>query len=211
MARSRRSKSPGAQVKDDPRLANSTSDYVFAVTMFVVTAVIPWYFELPLAFDVNSPDFNPLIFVPVVFAGIGALMLARTGLSGIRARKFGSATLFPASAQLGHPYRPTVRTQTDLETTGDFVFLLKCIRKVRSSDDFEGKSSDRTVWKSTESSPAGSRSSIGVSVIFHIPSGLPHSQSVGKSADSSNVRWVLTVTAPVRGVNFRQDFTVTVR
>ena len=196
----------------DPRLTNATSDYVFSALMFLVAAVTPWYFELPLNFDVNSPDFNPLIFVPVVFAGIGAVMLTRTWLGVARAGKFGNATLSPAAAGRGEIFRPVMRTRTDIETTGDFVLTLKCIRRSHGGDEYEGgSSSDKVLWKHAETCPAGTRSSIGVAAVFTIPRDAQPTRGPEPGTGSGGTRWVLTVTAPVRGVNFRQDFPITVR
>lgn len=194
----------------DRRLVNASSDYIFSAVMFLIAAVTPWYFELPLNFNVNSPDFNPLIFLPVVFAGIGAIMLARTVLGVVRAGKFGNATLSPTSASRGEIFKPTMRSERDIATTGDFVLTLKCIRRSSGGDEFEGgTSSDKVLWKHSERCPASPRSGSGVTAAFQIPrDALP---SHGRDPSSGSVRWELTVTAPTKGVNFRQDFPITVR
>ena len=197
----------------DRRLVNASSDYIFSALMFLIAAVTPWYFELPLIFDVNSPDFNPLIFVPVVFAGIGAIMLTRTWLGVVRAGKFGNATLSPASARRGEIFRPVMLSKSDIATTGDYVLTLKCIRRISGGDEYDGggSSRDQVLWKHSETCPAGTRSSIGVAAVFHVPRDAQPTRGPDKGTSSGNVRWELTVTAPVRGVNFRQDFPVTIR
>jgi len=203
-----------AQAADnpDPRVANASSDYIFSAVMLLIAAVMPWYFELPLVFDVYSPDFNPLIFVPVVFAGVGVVMLTRTALGVVRAGKFGNATLSPTSVRRGGMFRPVMLTKVDVETTGDFVLTLKCIRRAGGGDDFEGgSSSDKVLWKHAETAPAATRSTIGVAAVFQIPNDAQPTRGPDKGTNFSSVRWVLTITAPVRGVNFRQDFNITVR
>lgn len=212
MASSRRPKSPTGEPKPDPRLTNASSDYIFAAAMFVLAIALPWYFELPLVFDITSPDFNPLIFVPIVFAGIGAIMLSRTFLGVKRAEKFGNATLSPNGASRGQLFRPVMLTKADIATTGDFVLTLKCIRRSSGGDEFDGRgsSTDNVLWKHAETCPGSTRSTVGVSAMFRIPSDLPRTGQE-KGPNTANVRWELTVMAPVRGVNFRQDFPITVR
>jgi len=212
----KRKTDPAAEADErraDPRLANASSDYIFSAVMFLIAAVTPWYFELPLNFDIYSPDFNPLIFVPVVFAGIGAIMLTRTWLGVVRAGKFGNATLSPASARRGEIFRPVMLSKSDIATTGDYVLTLKCIRRVSGGDEYDGggSSRDKVLWKHAETCPASARASVGVAAVFHIPRDAQPTRGPDKGTSSGNVRWELTVTAPVRGVNFRQDFPITVR
>jgi len=198
--------------KPDPRVVNASSDYIFSAVMFLIAVLVPWYFELPLVFDIYSPDFNPLIFVPVVFAGVGVVMLTRTVLGVVRAGKFGNATLSPTAARRGEIFRPVMLTKVDIDTTGDFVLTLKCIRRAGGGDEYEGgSSSDKVLWKHAEICPAATRSRIGVAAVFQIPHDAQPTRGPDKGTNYGNVRWVLTVTAPVRGVNFRQDFNVTVR
>ena len=213
-ARRKVHKDNGAQAGDnpDPRGANASPDYIFSAVMLLIAASMPWYFELPLIFDVYSPDFNPLIFVPVVFAGVGVVMLTRTVLGVVGAGKFGNATLSPTLARRGGIFRPVMLTKVDIETTGDFVLTLKCIRRAGGGDDYDGgSSSDKVLWKHAETCPASTRSRIGVAAVFQIPNDAQPTRGPDKGTNSGSVRWILTVTAPVRGVNFRQDFNVTVR
>jgi hypothetical protein len=180
--------------------------------MFVIAIAMPWYFEIPLIFDITSRDFNPLIVASAVFAGVGAIMLMRTFLGVARAGKFGNASLSPNGASRGQLFRPVMLTKVDIETIGDFVLTLKCIRRSRGGDDFDsrGSSTDKVLWKHAENCPGSTRSSVGVSAMFRIPSDVPRTGQE-EEPNATNVRWELTVTAPVRGVNFRQDFPITVR
>lgn len=206
-----RSQKPAGESLETVRAANASSEFYFAGAMFVIAALIPWYFELPLNFDITDPEFNPLVFVPVVFAAIGTISLLRTGLTTLRARKFGSATLSPTVAQRGELFRPVMRTSSDVETTGDFVFVLKCIRTVVSGDDFEGHKADKVLWKHSETAPASTRSSQGVPVMFRVPSDMPPTRGPDKATNGGNVRWVVSVTVPTRGVNFYAEFIISVR
>src|SRR5436190_2227413 len=65
MAR-RRSQQPAAAQPPvvDANAANASSGYFFAGAMLLTAVLIPWYFELPLNFNVTDREFNPLVFVP---------------------------------------------------------------------------------------------------------------------------------------------------
>lgn len=206
---SKRSQIPEREPNDIGNAAGASSEFYFAGFMLVIAVLTPWYFELPINFNIMDREFNPLIFLPVIFAGIGIISLTRSVFAKARAGKFGSATVSPSAAQRGQLFRPTLRTTIDIETTGDFVFVLKCIRKTRSGDDFDGRSGEKVVWKHTVTSPAA-RSSQGVPASFRIPADMPRS-GPEKGVNAATIRWVLSVTAPVRGVNFYAAFPIDVR
>lgn len=170
-----------------------------------------WYFELPLVFDITAPDFNPLTFLPVVLAAIGAVLLVRATRATIRKKKFGWSTLAPPTARVGGLYRGTLVTSRDIEPTGDFKVTLKCLKRTLSKSDSEGRSrsTDKVLHKQVTSIPAGGKSSLGLPVEFMIPGGLPRSGSTKKDPDGQ-VRWVVTISAPTRGVNYQATFAIQV-
>lgn len=211
MASNRKTGQTGSRRAADKSAANTSSDAIFGVVMLGAAALLPWYFELPLNFDPWSPDFNPLIFAPVVLAFVGVTMLVKTTRSRLRGQKFGDATLAPDGGRRGGGFRPTVRTDIDVAATGDFVFELKCIRRMRASDDFEGKTSDKVLWKQATTSPADGRSSQGVTANFVIPGDVLPTGTSSTGGKTGTVRWLLTVSAPARGVNFHAEFPVTIR
>ncbi|MBA1140179.1 hypothetical protein [Mesorhizobium neociceri] len=96
MAR-RRSQQPAAAQPPEPAVdanaATASSGYFFAGAMLLIAILIPWYFELPLNFNVTDGEFNPLVFVPVVFAVIGLYSLPKAIRDTLRVREFGATTL----------------------------------------------------------------------------------------------------------------------
>lgn len=195
----------------DTSAVNETNDYMLGAVLLVVAVLVTWYFEIPLIFDLWSPDFNPLIVMMIVLGGVGVAALARAVRATIRVRKFGTSTLAPPIARVGGLYRGTLRTSRDLSPSGDYQVTLKCMRRYRSRSDSDGKSnsSERVVHKERKTIPAGGQSSLGLPVEFMIPNGLPRSGSTKKDPDGQ-VRWVLTVTAPMRGVNYYAKFAIQV-
>lgn len=189
---------------------NGSSEYIFAATLIAAALAMPWYFELPLNFDVNAPDFNPLIFFPIILGGIGLVVLFRTVRATLQARQVGTAILATPTARIGASYEAVIRTAADVQAKGDFTGTLRCMRKTRNSDDFESRSVEKVVWQQRVAAPMTLRSSQGIPLRFLIDPGLPRSGS-GKKGDDAHFRWVLIVTAPTRGLNFRAEFGVEVR
>jgi hypothetical protein len=103
----------------DANAANAFSDFLLAVTLWIFGGGLIWYFELPLNFDVTDREFNPLVFVPVLFGVIGAYQLVRAGLRTRRNRKFGASTLEVGAARRGHKLTGLLCTTVDLAPIGD--------------------------------------------------------------------------------------------
>ena len=70
--------------------------------------------ELPLNFNVNDREFNPLVFVPVVFAAIGLYALLKAIRDTLRVRKFGATTLEAGPAKPGGRFEGRLRTSDPL-------------------------------------------------------------------------------------------------
>ncbi|MEP6565169.1 MAG: hypothetical protein ABJB10_08510 [Mesorhizobium sp.] len=204
----------------DANAANASSGYFFAGAMVLIAVLIPWYFELPLNFNVTDREFNPLVFVPVVFAAIGLYALPKAIRDTLRVRKFGTTTLLAGTANPGMRFEGLLRSSRDLAAAGDYIVLLRCIRTYRVGgplvNAMAGDKStykDELKWQEKIVVPRGSvRSSAGIPFAFAIPAdALP---SVGPPIfehQHGNVRWILTVTAPMPGVDYYAVFAVAMR
>ena len=115
----------------DANAANASSGYFLAGGMGLIGILIPWYFELPLNFDVTDREFNPLIFIPVVFLVIAFYALLKAIRDTLRVRKFGTTTLIAGTAVPGGRFEGAVRSSRDLTPNGDYTVQLKCIRTYR--------------------------------------------------------------------------------
>ncbi len=223
MAR-RRSQQPAAAQPPAPvvdaNAANASSGYFFAGAMVLIAVLIPWYFELPLNFNVNDREFNPLVFVPVVFAVIGLYALLKAIRDTLRVRKFGATTLEAGPAKPGGRFEGRLRSGRDLAPSGDYVVKLRCIRTYRVGGPAVNTiAGDKSTYKEElryEEKlvvPRGSvQSSVGIPFAFAIPAdALPSNGPPVYERQHGNVRWILTVTAPMPGVDYYAVFAIDMR
>ena len=222
MGGKRNRREPAAQTPSpmtDANAPNASSGYFFAGGMALIGISIVWYFELPLNFDVTDRDFNPLIFVPVLFVLIALYALLKAIRDTLRVRKFGVTTLVAGPAMAGRRFEGSLRSSRDLAPDGDYTVLLRCIRTYRvggpvvSSGTQRSTYKDELRWQETVVVPCASiRSSAGIPFAFQIPAdalaskGPPVYERV-----HGNVRWILTVSAPMRGLNYHAVFAIDMR
>ncbi|TIQ35464.1 MAG: hypothetical protein E5X48_13935 [Mesorhizobium sp.] len=199
----------------DANSANAFSGYFFAGTMCLIGILIVWYFELPLNFDVTDREFNPLIFVPILFMLIALYSLLKAIRDTLRVRKFGTTTLVCGTAIAGRRFEGSLRSSRDLAPGGDYRVQLRCIRTYRVGGPVvvttqKSTYKDELRWQETVVVPSASiRSSAGISFAFEIPpdalasKGPPIYEQV-----HGNVRWILTVSAPMRGLDYYAAFAI---
>ncbi|RWA76843.1 MAG: hypothetical protein EOQ28_03945 [Mesorhizobium sp.] len=200
----------------DANAANASSGYFFAGGMGLIGILIVWYFELPFNFDVTDREFNPLIFVPAVFILIGFYSLLKAVRDTWRVRKFGATTLVAGPAMAGRRFEGSLRSSRDLAPDGDYTVQLRCIRTYRVGGPIVTSGSQRSTykeelrWQEAVIVPCASvRSSTGVPFAFQIPpdalasKGPPIYERV-----HGNVRWILTITAPMPGLNYYAAFVI---
>ncbi|TGS09212.1 hypothetical protein EN852_031655 [Mesorhizobium sp. M2E.F.Ca.ET.209.01.1.1] len=201
----------------DANAANASSGYFLAAGMGLIGILIPWYFELPLNFDVTDREFNPLIFIPVVFLVIAFYALLKAIRDTLRVRKFGTTTLIAGTAVPGGRFEGAVRSSRDLTPNGDYTVQLKCIRTYRvggpvvnASGTQKSTYKDDLKWRETIVVPSTSvRSSTGIPFAFQIPpDALPSRGPPIYERVHGNVRWILTVSAPMQGLNYYAVFAI---
>ncbi|TGP52635.1 hypothetical protein EN802_15035 [bacterium M00.F.Ca.ET.159.01.1.1] len=201
----------------DANAANASSGYFFAGGMGLIGILIVWYFELPLNFDVTDREFNPLVFIPVVFVLIAFYALLKAIRDTLRVRKFGTTTLIAGTAVPGGRFEGTVRSSHDLAPSGDYTVQLKCIRTYRvggpvanTSGTQKSTYKEELKWRETIIVPSKSiRSSAGIPFAFQVPpDALPSKGPPIYERVHGNVRWILTVSAPMRGLNYYAVFAI---
>ncbi|RWB53701.1 hypothetical protein [Mesorhizobium sp.] len=204
----------------DANAANASSGYFFAGGMGLIGILIVWWFELPLNFDVTDREFNPLIFIPVVFVLIALYSLLKAIRDTLRVRKFGTTTLVAGPAMAGRRFEGSVRSSRDLAPDGDYTVQLKCIRTYRVGGPIvntggtqKSTYKDELKWQETIAVPCASiRSSAGIPFAFQIPPEALASKGppIYERVDG-NVRWILTVSAPMRGLDYYAVFAIDMR
>lgn len=200
---------PDTRRIDDATPFHATTDGTMAALSLAAAAGMMWWFEMPLDFDVNSPSFNPAVFLPVALVLYGIVQ----GVKYLRARSTGQrfgASVFEMQGQavaIGGTLRGQVKTSRDLAAPGGFRLRLRCIEEVRYSDQAGGgptdRRADRIRWEATDTvQTAGSRSP-GVPVRFDIPA-----SAIAEVVESHRVRWTLEVEATVDGARYEALFGV---
>lgn len=138
---------------DNPRDAAMGHGFMavgWAVAFGFIASYLPW----PWTVDINSPDFNPMIALPIIMAGLSALETFRTVRAVQRHRRFGAATLELADArpQLGGRLKGVVRTAHPLNPTANYRVRVLCVDVHEFRNTTEGsnspyRNSDFVVWK----------------------------------------------------------------
>ncbi|MCC7177700.1 MAG: hypothetical protein IT177_04845 [Acidobacteria bacterium] len=169
------------QTGEDSTSEQAATHWFMAALLGMAAAAIPLYFDMRWIFDVDSPEFNPIVAVPLLLAAVALYYAALGTLGTMRRRRFGSSVLEiegPGVARLGRPLRGRVRTGTALRPTGDYRLALQCLdtHAFRSSSS-EPISRDRefVVWEQVLTvAPEGLDATQGIPFTFELP------ESVGK-------------------------------
>ena len=154
------------------------------------TAFISSYMPWPWVFDIEDPDFNPLIVLPLMSMAVSGYYLFHAVRWTIRLKRFGSATMElkgGGSVVLGRKLEGVVRTPRPLQPQGPYRFVLQCIDTHEFLDESDAatrphKVQNFTVWKHDLEVPAaGIDSTRGIPFSFQLPA------SVGPGPAASRV------------------------
>lgn len=188
-------------IEKDQAGADLVGQLGFAVVLLVLLILQQVYLPIGWEFDLRSPDFNPLIALPLLMIGLLAWSLAKAGLNALHLRRFGAVTMelfVRAPLAQGEVCRGRVRTEQSLKFTGDCHITLRCLEGYRDREIGEAhQTTDRmvytTAWEETQTVPAaGADSSTGLAFEFRlpvreplkpfieapVPGGRPHSRSM---------------------------------
>jgi hypothetical protein len=162
---------------DHPRDA-VVSHGILAVGCAVATGFVSSYLPWPWVFDIDSPDFNPIIVLPLLLGGTTVWETVKAVRAELRHRRFGAATLELAGhgrLRLGGKVNGVVRTARPLSPTGSYRIRLRCVDTHEFSDSRDGASSpyrdsDFVVWEREQERPAEAVDPIrGIPFEFQLP------------------------------------------
>jgi hypothetical protein len=199
---------------------NAWFNLITALIFWVLAILAAWWmhsgYGICFTLNINSRDFCPVIFVPVVFILIGLFFSGRALLDGLRVRKYGRTTLEAGEVFLGGSLTGTIRTTYDLEPLGDYTLRLRCIETVGSGSvsDKNYHHIDELRWEGLGTVKHDSvHSSQGIPVDIPIPEGSGALVTVPGSeiGTATGVRWVLEIRAPLRGLDYYALFLIIVR
>jgi hypothetical protein len=177
--------------------------------LFIVLAAGAYaYFRPPLDFDFNSRDFNPFVFVPLVFLAIALSSLVPAVRGTLIGRKFGK-TVFAMEGddvELGGTLKGVIRCSVDLAPAADYVVTVQCVDTITttSGSDLKQHTHDRVHWEATRKTDAKSVSAKqGIPVEFRIPE---TALAIGDPRAKGAVRWVLDIKAEMPGTDYAAIF-----
>ena len=200
--------------------ANAELNLTTMVVVWILAVLAVWWmragYGVRFVFDVHSRNFNPVIFMPILFAALGAFWGARGLLDAFRVWRFGTTVLEAELPFLGGSLKGTIRTDRELSPTGDYTIRLRCIETVQTGSlaARNVRYVDEPRWEGGRIVARGTvRSTTGIPFEIEIPKGvgaLP-SRPGSELRTAEGVRWVLEIFAPLRGLNYYALFLVIVR
>jgi len=105
-----------------------------AVILFVMLVLQQIFLPIGWEFDMNSPEFNPLVFLPLLLISTIMWNLGKGAILWSRLRRFGTATMelhgrtFPVP---GGICRGVVYTAGPIAAEGDFQLTMSCVEAYR--------------------------------------------------------------------------------
>ncbi len=196
--------SPRPNEIEDGTPSNASTRWFMAGLFIVLAAGAYAYFRPPLNFDFNSRDFNPFVFVPLVFLAIGVSSLVPAIRDTLIGRKFGKTVFVMEgdSVELGGTLKGTIRCSADLSPTSDYVVTVQCVDAITTTSDRDLKqhTHDRVHWEAMRKTDAKSVSARqGIPVEFRIPES---ALAIGDPRAKGAVRWVLDIKAEMPGTDY---------
>jgi hypothetical protein len=204
---------PTRRIGDATNFETSTH-WFMAALLFGAAIACVWYFKPSFSFDLDSPDFNPFVAIPIVLALFGLRPLATAIRNTLLARQFGESVLEMEgeSVSPGGTLKGVIRTSATLTPQGDYEIRLRCIEAIRVqalSEPTRERVEDHIRWEALrriESRRIDSKR--GIPFEFAIPEtalAMPDARAKGE------VRWTLEITAPLPGLDYYALFGVSVR
>jgi hypothetical protein len=140
--------------------------WMMAVIIPLLGFAVIWIAGVPLRFDMNSRDFNPLVFIPVVAVAVGLFFMLGAVFMTLRLRRFGVSVLtLDVAPQVGGRLRGRVTSSVDV-TASEWRLMLHCVETIKVAGSSTGSASQRTSierWKFETTLP-GEAYSVGQGV-----------------------------------------------
>lgn len=149
-----------------------------AVLFLVLLILQQIYLPIGWEFDMNSPDFNPLLILPLLLIGIVLWSLFKAGRHWRHLKRFGASFMelgVRAPLAQGSTCRGRVRTEQPLPATGDIQITLRCLegylfRSLVEDRPPSGRQEWVTAWEETRPLPhAEADATTGLPFEFHLP------------------------------------------
>jgi branched-subunit amino acid transport protein len=169
----------------------SSRNYLMAGFILSVTALVVWYYKLPL-YPTSEEDL-PLAIIPF-FGFIGLCYLAAALVDSLRLWQFGTSTLEAEQvAALGHRFTGVLTSSKPLDVQASYTVRLLCIEtryypQLHKRNAYSQITRWRSSYKAQPSAPSGA-----ITVSFDIPADCAATTSPEGGRGQEGVRWVLAV------------------
>lgn len=217
---------------------SATTHWILAAGALAVILAIRFFLPIPWIFDMNDPEFMPLIVIVPLAAFYGLYHTVLGVVWTIRLRRFGESSIEIVGeiGRLGRPLRGVVRTARPLQPEGDYQLLLRCIETHQSrgigDSSAQVRTNDFVVWEQASKVPAaGIDSSRGIPFSFTLPDkvrkpqperdtnairfdysvAVPFAKKIWTNRPPIGTTWLLVVTVPMPGTDFKAAFNVPVQ
>ena len=187
---------------DDATASGSNVDLMMAVVLGGAAGWVIYAIGSPLVFNLNDPEFNPLIVLALILGVIGVVYLVR----GVRRRsvvtRFGT-TVFDqegSNVYVGETLRGRVITARPLTAPEGFQLGVRCIEgKGETMDETKRRTRTAILWEASHTVHTAN-SQAGIPVEFTIPAAALADAKFGSQ------NWTLRVDATVDGKPFEALF-----
>lgn len=178
------------------------------------------YLQMSFVLDPYSPDFNPAVFVPVFLFVFGLRQLVSAVHGTLLRRRFGQSVMQIDGKSIapGETLKGVIRSPVHFEPVGDYEIRLQCVQKVAFTIGMNTRLKDSIVHEQTMHVGAGQTDPRkGIPFAFTLPEDA-RSTTVSSTSvleligppGGGEVRWILEVKAPLKGLNYYAIFGVLV-
>lgn len=191
---------------------NATTHWWMAGLLLCGALAAQIYLAPTLVLDLDSPEFDPVAFLPIVLGLLGLGYLAMAARDTLVARKFGATVLEidGDGVEPGGTLTGLIRCATGVAPAGEYVINLQCIESQLSTASIDRRRNvDHLRWEATRRlDPKSVDARAGIPVQFDLPASAP---ATGEPGLKGAVRWVMDVKAPLPGTDFYAIFVIPVR
>ena len=152
------------------------ANWTLAGGMAAAMGFVAWHLSWPPIFDINDPEFNPLIVLPLMLIAASVFYTIKGVRWMARHKRFGAATMEidgPVPAPLGRRLSGRIIAQRPPKPTGDYIIRLQCfdIHEMNSmgSSRQRPRNEEFPVWSDEIRLPASTDATKGLRFAFQLP------------------------------------------
>ncbi len=150
---------------------------IMAFLIGAAAIFVAWHLNWPPVFDIDDPDFNPLVILVLMLSGATVWFAFKAARWAARGRRFGVSTMEidgPVPAPLGRRLSGRILLKRPPSTTGDYRITLRCfdiheMRQMSSDAKKPYRNEEFPVWSDEITIPASTDATKGLPFAFQLP------------------------------------------